>query len=166
MNVVASAFIYNPELAAGQLAAQGASPAIFSTWCGMIATKKRNGELKHFRRMYDKKVCGAHPKGAARPAPEAPCPYSPQFYNAHRTPQDLPDFSHKFFNCTVKLWRGGCPVHLFPRPPQSNHIYTGASAGPGPHIYTGIHVYIYLYMYLFYYQYQQYQKTNKKHLHH
>ena len=56
MNVVASAFIYNAELAMGQLLAQGAAPAIFSTWCGMIATKKRNGDLKHFRRMYDKKV--------------------------------------------------------------------------------------------------------------
>ena len=56
MNVVASAFIYNAELAMGQLLAQGAAPAVFVTWCGMIATKKRNGDLKHFRRMYDKKV--------------------------------------------------------------------------------------------------------------
>ena len=33
MNVVASAFFYSPQLALATLAAQGASPAIFSTWC-------------------------------------------------------------------------------------------------------------------------------------
>ncbi len=32
MNVVASAFFYNQGLALATLAAQGASPAIFSTW--------------------------------------------------------------------------------------------------------------------------------------
>ena len=85
MNVVAGAFLYTAELAVGQLQALGASPGVYSTWCGMIATKKRNGDLKHFRRMYDKKVRTA--PDCLTPPHTAGAPPDP----ASRTCQPPPD---------------------------------------------------------------------------
>ncbi len=65
LNVVASAFHYNAQLAMGALAAAGAVGTTFTAWLAGI-----HGRGKRFRRLYDKKV----PPRPPSPTPGRPPP--------------------------------------------------------------------------------------------